>query len=72
MAQIIPGSTGKFCRGCGYCMPCPAGIELNNCARMYLLLRRAPSGNWLTPGIQAKMKQIEDYKKVLSGEVKVN
>ena len=18
---------GEFCRGCGYCMPCPAGIE---------------------------------------------
>ena len=51
--------SGDFCRGCGYCMPCPVGIEINNMARMSLMLRRAPSAAWLTPKMQAKMKLVE-------------
>lgn len=51
--------SGDFCRGCGYCMPCPAGIMINQCARMSLMLRRAPSDGWLSESMQKEMEKIE-------------
>ena len=51
---------GEFCRGCGYCMPCTVGIQINNCNRMSLMLRRAPSRDWLSETWQENMKKIED------------
>jgi len=50
---------GEFCRGCGYCCPCPAGIEIYTCARASLLLRRAPLRNILSEQGQAMMHKIK-------------
>lgn len=40
--------SGTFCRACGYCMPCPAGIPIPTAARMSLLLRRMPYQQFMT------------------------
>ncbi len=50
--------SGDFCRGCGYCAPCTVGIEINNCARMSQLIRRAPSAGYLSEEWQKKMGRI--------------
>ena len=52
--------SGSFCRSCGYCMPCPVGIEIRNCARMNMLLRRSPWQQYMTTEWKAKMNKIED------------
>ena len=52
--------SGEFCRGCGYCMPCAVGIEINSCARMSLMIRRAPSQDWLNEHWQAEMEKIDN------------
>jgi predicted aldo/keto reductase-like oxidoreductase len=51
---------GDFCRGCGYCLPCPADIPISMAARFSLLLRRAPTERFLTKEWQDKMRRIED------------
>lgn len=53
---------GEFCRGCGYCLPCPAEIPIPMAARMKYLLRRAPTENFLTPEWQEKMRRIHNCK----------
>ena len=51
---------GTFCRSCGYCMPCTVGIEIRNCARMNMLLRRSPWRQYMTDEWYAKMQKIND------------
>ena len=52
--------TGTFCRSCGYCGPCTVGIEIHNCARMNMLLRRSPWQQYMTDEWYAKMQKIND------------
>ncbi|MBQ2954424.1 MAG: aldo/keto reductase [Clostridia bacterium] len=51
---------GDFCRGCGYCMPCPVGIQINNAARMALMLRRSPTAGLLGEYWQKEMARIDE------------
>lgn len=50
----------SFCRGCGYCLPCPKNIDIPTCARMSLLIRRAPAAAYLTDEWQKKMNLIDE------------
>jgi len=51
---------GEFCRGCGYCLPCPAGIDIPTAARMSLMIRRAPASALLSDEWKMKMRRVED------------
>lgn len=52
--------SGNFCRGCGYCLPCPAGIELNWASRMSQAIRRMKDDDFFTEEWQAKMERVKD------------
>ena len=55
-AQLADG----FCRSCGYCMPCPEGIQIFQLARMNMLLRRMPTQGWLSEKWQEEVRRSEN------------
>ena len=52
--------SGSFCRACGYCLPCPAGIPIPTAARMSLLLRRMPFQQFMEDDLHKQMMLIKD------------
>jgi uncharacterized protein len=51
---------GQFCRGCGYCMPCPVDIPINTAARLSFLMKRSPFQRFLEDEWKAQMELIND------------
>ena len=51
---------GEFCRACGYCMPCPVGIEIPTVARLHLLVTRSPYQKFISDEYYNDLKVVDD------------
>ena len=51
--------SGEFCRACGYCMPCPVGIEIPTVARLHLLVTRSPYQPYITKEYYESLKVVD-------------
>jgi len=51
---------GDFCRGCGYCLPCPVDIPVPIAARMSLLIKRAPKSFFFSDQWKESMPRVEN------------
>ena len=60
MAQEKASLGKEFCRGCGYCLPCPAEIPIPTLARMILFLNRSPWRKHTTADAQEKMSRADN------------
>ena len=51
---------GEFCRSCGYCMPCPQGINIPTAGRIHLLATRSPYQQFLTKQYRDEQKLVDN------------
>lgn len=51
---------GQFCRGCGYCLPCPAGIAIPMTARISLFLQRSSTAQFTDERWRGEVEKISD------------
>ena len=54
--------SGSFCRGCGYCLPCPAEIPIPMAARLSFMMGRSRYEQFLKDDWAAQMERINDCK----------
>jgi uncharacterized protein len=60
IAQYRKELSGDFCRGCGYCLPCPAEIPISQAARTSFLIGRTNIKRLLTDEWKQGMERIRD------------
>ncbi len=51
---------GSFCRGCGYCLPCPADIPIPMAARLSYMLGRSRIERYLSDDWARQMERINE------------
>ncbi len=53
----------EFCRGCGYCLPCPANIEIPILMRVVYFVKRNRLGSQFTP---ERLKQVDQINECIN------